>query len=274
MNKLFIFIIIFIFLIFLKNRDIEGYDVRISDLSATECGDTCTTGYGCSGFSHDQKTNKCYLSQTRIFGKPNSGQFISEYTAEQKRCNKRSMIKEGDSLDLDSKKENIIYMCAPQENVNNDWYVILNDNFVRLDSPYDDLEKLGIMKNDIEKYELNLVEWPTKNSPKIDTKPIYLDRETNKHDTYLISQKGYVGDFLYDHECVAKIPLFDCLKNCSSEPECIGVESRSNDICCPIKKVNQNVDKKIESNKGLFYEKLNEDGYKTNKNKDGYLILR
>jgi len=58
------FVLIVVYLTFnYSNTITEGYDGRISNISLTECGTECTTGYDCTGFAYKPINNICYLSK-------------------------------------------------------------------------------------------------------------------------------------------------------------------------------------------------------------------
>jgi len=71
------------------------------------------------------------------------------------------------------------------------------------------------------------------------------------------------GKFLRDYKCVKDIPLDSCLRYCSDNDKCVGVEwnpaySGKEQVCCPMETIGSFVNRSAAYKLGRFYKKRND----------------
>jgi hypothetical protein len=85
--------------------------------------------------------------------------------------------------------------------------------------------------------------------------------KTNRNLIYQTNNKLNKGEYLKPFKCVKNIKKEDCLKECTRNPECVGVEWNPefdgfNNICCPYKTIGRFENRDINTKNGAFYEKI------------------
>lgn len=272
---LFLFILFCILIYYLSYSYIEHYDAKISNTDKVQCGQICTSAYGCSGFGH-KPNGSCYISRTSILQQPIDTLYGSEYNIADYRCNKLQPIyREADITVPEVMKRNALYNCAESENGE---YVLelISQNKVEPLYDFDDVNSL-----DVPEYELLNFHWPD-HKMHIDYKdtfgkvlPTHIVKPVNSTVLYQQKDDEYLGSYLYPKKCVDNIPEKECLDICTKDDECIGIEwnpfyvraSGENEykiyekVCCPKKQVKTVIPRRSDFENGKFYLKTYEDKF-------------
>lgn len=279
-----IIIIISIIIDYNKNDEsdesIEQYDGKISGLTLNECGTECTTAQNCYGFAYKPVEKQCYLSNKGILGQPETSLYGDEYSKLDRRCNKMNRIKDDDFVDDKSITRNSVYICADGENNVATQFQYANFGASSLDAPYgyrldnspDYLEPTVVT------YKLHIIDWPTE---KKDLEPVGLEsynvnvpprefppKPTNTYG-FVESDKEFLGQYILAHQCVANVPLYECLKYCEDNPNCSGTEwnysllkvedGQKNyvyeKVCCPKGIIKKVIPRRDKVSRGKYYVK-------------------
>ena len=260
----------------------EHYDTKISNISLSECGTRCTEGRNCSAFAYKPIDNICYLAQHGILGKPYDSLYVDEYSKLDKRCNKINKLTDSKRIDGNSLTENSIYLCSDGENntVNEFQFANLGASAIINDTDIPDAVKYEVydITYPTEKTDPNIIaDIPYKN-PNIknieDNNQITTDQNiSNNKFGFIESNNEFLGQYLLAHQCVVNVPLYDCLKYCENNPECIGTEwnktlfkdtDQSNNqkymyegVCCPKTIIKKIIPRRSDVSNGRFYIKKN-----------------
>lgn len=243
----------------------DNFDARVSNISVQKCGDMCTKIFNCVGFAYDKDNKKCYLSTNPLVGMPEKSLYEDEYRKNFYFCNKPDPIKNDNDAKLyQAIPKNTIYTCKQTE-----------DGSISLNSILD--EKINPIKYKdpnikIKPYELKPLVWPY---TKKDIDPNYVTKNDAMNRISFFDydhDNEYDGIYMFKNECVDETPLFDCLKKCSIEDTCIGVEynplkkikTQNGDIikknlCCPKSKITMKKTRTKDNEFGSFYSKKLED---------------
>lgn len=242
----------------------EHYDARISNMTIEKCGSICTKTIGCAGFSFDTKKNKCYLSKIPILGQPGESIYKDEYKSDHYRCNKLYVIKNTDDVNSNTLVKNAIYSCADHERGLYDLEMIKDDKIIK------PIDKDKIDNLTVEKYSLVGIDWAKE---KIDIDINKSETKLNNKSNFFAKREDeYLGQYTQPHMCVANIPELECLKQCSNDQNCVGVEwnpllmkkvagSRDKykiykNVCCPKAIIKEIIPRRDAFSDGRFYEKL------------------
>jgi hypothetical protein len=274
-----------------NNKEVEGFDARIPNISKEKCGDLCTSIIGCQGFAYDSNSpGICYLSKSAILGKSVNSVFSDEYSTSDYRCNKtQPILDETDIISPNLMRRNSLYMCSDSEQGRYTLQLIAPTKRQSV-GDFDDIEKI-----DVPNYEINdKFEWPT---DKVDTR---LNNNINQtgYAVYEKSRDEFLGQYLYPQKCTADISELSCIRICESDDRCVGVEwnpsylkykadvnglsnsPNSNgesggayeaykDICCPKTQISQIIPRRKEFINGNFYIKKRVDVF----DKDRFYIM-
>jgi hypothetical protein len=258
-----------------NNDTKEYYDVRIPNISLTECGTECTKATNCVGFGFNHSTDKCYMSKKPIIGEPMYSLYSDEYTKLDRRCNKINNILDSKRIDGNTLTENSIYVCSDGENNVATQFQYANmgaTSLERVDSTIFDRANSDAMTPTNVKYDTYEIIWPLH---KIDLIPISARRKSDELITknnfgFLESDKEFIGQHVLEHQCVVNVPMFDCLKFCENRKDCTGVEWNESliepdetgkynyfyeNVCCPKSTINKIVPRREKFNRGRFYIK-------------------
>lgn len=256
----------------------EHYDMKIPDISVTECGTRCTEGLNCSGFAYKPTELKCYLSKTPIFGSPINSIYKDDYSLIDRRCNKINRITDDRRLDGNTLTNNSVYLCSDGEHDVTTQFQYANLGATALESVkstiFDRADSDIITPTNVS-YEVYEIDWPkSKSTQTTSINPFYTSNNTNSHNIdkrygFIESDKEFLGQYLLAHQCVANVPLFDCLKYCENNPNCAGTEwnkslvSRADglteylyeNVCCPKTVIKKIIPRRDKFNRGRFYIK-------------------
>ena len=266
-------IVIYIFCVG-QNNNSEHFDNKINRLTDTQCGAACTLIDGCAGFAYDSNTNTCWISKTPILTRPIDGVYMADYNNLYKRCNKSRLLDDIVTANQDDYNQNATYNCTTN---NTDKSIQVYDTTfhttVNKLSDVTDGVRNGTIK--ISEPIIQYFDWPfsivesapleledVKNFVNPTTKPIIVMRELNDE---------YLGQYMYQHRCVANINKKDCLKDCINNQSCVGTEwnpyyinttsNKNNDgtvyhnVCCPKIHITKTITRRPEFENGKFYSK-------------------
>jgi hypothetical protein len=259
-------IIIIIFTVFYK-KSTEHFDNRIERLLETNCGTLCTNVEGCKSFGYDPNNNVCWISKNEIFKKPLTSLYSQDYNKKYIRCNKLQNIDDIVIANNSDYINNTIYECKQTEDSETKTYNLYTENTVQID------ELANLQKTDINKYKISELEWPNVFNP-LDYSDIKTIIYPDKKNINIMREKydEYLGDPLYEHECIANIEKKDCLTSCFENINCKGVEHNSSfvqnnkqnnqsitykNVCCPKKNINKIISRRDDFINGKFYLKDN-----------------
>ena len=263
---IFIIICIIIFLWYNSNNFLELFDARMSDVSKEKCGDTCTKIYNCVGMAYDNNNKKCYLSQSPIVGQNAISLYSDEYRTTFDFCNKPNPIKDYNDYDVfQAPIKNTVYTCKVGEEGSIEYDSIINGQINKLDSKNSKIQ--------ISDYKLKPLVWPVEKKD-IDANYVNIDDYLNKLVFFDYDNKNeYQGTFLFPSKCDTNISLFDCLKTCSINKNCNGVDfnpskitkqesgkyKTENNICCPKSTITKKITRTADNKNGAYYSKKLED---------------
>uniref|UniRef100_A0A6C0EE84 Apple domain-containing protein n=1 Tax=viral metagenome TaxID=1070528 RepID=A0A6C0EE84_9ZZZZ len=259
---IYIFIaIILILLIINSSNKIENYDGRISNISSyANCADICSSVYKCSGFGYDDKEKKCYISQFPIFGQPIAGLYRNEYKTSQQSCNKIRPIQNADGITDETLVMNRIYSCADNAIGNYEmYYFAKGKDPEKIQDPNITIDKIKGNK-----YNMYDIDFP---KTKVDMNISLLSPELNKDNKkqiFIEDTNEHLGQYLYNHKCVANISKKQCMNHCAKNKDCVGFEwnpeistkkGTYNNICCPKRYIDIVIPRRNKFKNGLYYDK-------------------
>lgn len=254
-------IIIYTLLLHNRNTSIEGYDARISGIGKEMCGKFCTETFGCIGFGFDHRNNRCYLSEKPILFQTSSSIYSNEYEVDNFRCNKinpiRPDLNEIENVDEDMLRMNTIYLCQDDEEDIFKYNKVVNGIIEPIKESDNAIDTQVNTFPDVkyEEYPLYKINWPIYKKD-LDINKLY-NENTNKLNDYIVFQKDnmnfYEGEYLYPYRCVNNISEDVCVKTCSDNENCVGVEYNplyvenkdnatykvSYNVCCPKKTISK-----------------------------------
>jgi hypothetical protein len=286
--------VLIILLIFSQKKIVEGYDARYINTDLKDCADFCKKTSNCYGFGYDPKNSICYPSQYPILGRPIYSLFKNEYSYYNTTCNKINAILEPKTNpSFEARRSNSIYVCSESKDKQPQFYFYNRGNFENIGEGrnIDDIF-------DVEDYEVNPYTWPRnefdcdqldllqkerenqtftpQNVTDID-RIIAIPKEQNSHEitvndnstnismneasiVYKKTDKVNSGEYLRNYKCVKNIPMQDCLRYCTKDQMCKGVEwnplfNNSFDVCCPYRTVDGFIERTADKSLGRFYEK-------------------
>lgn len=282
----FLIIIVLALLIILTNilssdsqYTLEHYDLEIRDISEVDCGSRCTEGLNCTGFAYKPLDKTCYLSKTSILGQPIDSIYESDYSKLDRRCNKSNRITDSNRIDGITLTRNSVYYCSDGESNTATRFQYANLGA----SALEDVRTSVFSKGDIDtttpievSYNTMYIDWPRQRTEDTSIYPSFLYDVPNikpsdlerKQFGFVESDKEFLGQYLLAHQCVANVPLYDCLKYCENNPDCAGTEwnrtliKRADDgetnylyedVCCPKSAIKQIIPRRKEFDRGKFY---------------------
>lgn len=272
-------IVIIFYLLFSKANNIENYDARISGITRETCGKLCTETFGCLAFAYDDINAKCYLSKNPILFQPAASLYSTEYEVDHYRCNKtnpiRSDIDDIDDLDQEQLRQNMFYSCQNNEEDEYEFDKIANNEIYPINktNTSGDTKPNTFENVEFEEYPVYKIKWPLY---KKDLNPNELyNTEKNKLNNYTIFEKNthqFDGEYLYPFKCVKDIPEDVCIRSCSNNDDCAGVEynplykekvhnnnnvnyKMTQNVCCPKKTITLMNERTKEFENGYFYIK-------------------
>jgi hypothetical protein len=250
-----ILILIVLIILFLFKNKKENYDARISNVDNIEkCANICSSIYGCGGFAYNSNNNKCYVSKYPLASPSIPSLYSNEFQKSNIYCNKALPIISDISINNDLYVDNKVYNCYTQ-------------NAQDLGKKYYDFGKpeKQIYFNDLygiksEPYNIQKLEWPTeqvdlkfddKFNLYYDTKDIYYEAD---------NMNEYLGTYLNPGMCKTDIDQHKCLKDCTLNADCIGVEYNPTyktyrNVCCPKSKIEKIIPRREDKLSGTFYTK-------------------
>lgn len=266
-----IFIILFIIILFYlsnlyfksTNIKVENFDNRIERLLERNCGTLCTNVNDCGAFAYDASNNVCWISKDKIFKKPISSLYTQDYNKKFMRCNKLAKIDDPVIAKSSDYVNNAIYQCKPTEESKSDTYTLYTENTSKSG------ELTDLKSTDMNKYKISELDWPTLFNP-LDFSDVKLIIYPDKKKLYIMREKDteYLGEPLYEHECVANIEKKDCITSCLDDIECQGTEYntsfiqnkngksiRYRNVCCPRKAISKIIPRRDDFMNGKFYFK-------------------
>ncbi len=268
MLKYIIIFCLIIVIVIINNKAKEDYDARVSDVNNIgKCANMCSSVYGCAGFAQNNTNGKCYLSKFPITSPPIPALYSGEYKEDNIYCNKLFPINTDYSLNNDMYVDNRVYNCYTKkaEELGQRYYdenggektIQLNDIYSIKTNPYD----------------LQYLEWPNTDNKK----DIKFDSNLNiVYDEKDIVYQGdsdneYKGDYLYFDKCKTNIKLDKCLKECTNNSKCIGVEYNPQfkdykNVCCLKSSIKEKVKRRNKADNGTFYIKQIVSPYSSTKN--------
>jgi hypothetical protein len=253
-NIIIIILIILVILFLFKNKR-ENYDARISNVDNIEkCANMCSSVYGCGGFAYNTNDNKCYLSKFPLASPVVPSLYSNEFTKSNVYCNKSLPILSSEPINEDLYVDNKVYDCYVREAED-------------LGKKYYDFNKPGkqIYFNDLyglksEPYNIQKLEWPMKQVDlKFDDKfNLYYDTKDIVYEADNMNE--YIGTYLNPSMCQTDINQNKCLKDCTLNADCIGVEYNPvykiyKNVCCPKSKIEKIIPRSEEKLAGTFYMK-------------------
>lgn len=254
-------IIIFLFIIiifFLNNKKEhnkkEHYDARILDVNEIErCANICSSVYGCGGFAFDSNNKKCYISKYPLTGPPIPSQFSDGYNKNNIYCNKTLPILSDISINNDLYVDNKIYDCYTK-------------NAEELGKKYFDIGKkqTDIQTNDVyglksDSYKIQDITWPTSQTD-IKFDDLNYIYENNQVIYEEDNQNEHLGLYLNPSMCTTDTDLNKCLKDCTNNRNCEGVEYNVKykdyeNVCCPKSKIEKIIKRRPITKYGIYYSK-------------------
>jgi hypothetical protein len=268
-------IIIFFVIIIIDNtyQSYEHYDAKIQNISLSECGTRCTNGRNCTAFAYKPVDNTCYLSQTGILGKPYDSLYSDDYSKLDKRCNKINKLTDSKRIDGNTLTQNSIYLCSEGEKntVTEFQFANLGASAIINDIPDSVKYEVYDISYPKEKIDSNIIaetpyQTPYKN-PDIKTSSSF-DNSNNEYG-FIESNNEFLGQYLLAHQCVVNVPLYDCLKYCENNSECVGTEWNKilfkdadnkqkymyQGVCCPKTIIKKIIPRNSDVSDGRFYIK-------------------
>jgi hypothetical protein len=254
-----IVILLIIIIIFLNNKKEhnkkEHYDARISDVTDIDrCANICSSVYGCGGFAFDPNNKKCYISKYPLTVPPIPAQFSDGYNRNYTYCNKALPILSDVSINNDLYVDNKIYDC-------------FTNKAESVGKKYFDIGKKGtdIQTNDVygiksDSYKIQQITWPTSQTDiKFDDKLNYI-YENNEVVYEADNQNEHLGLYLNPSMCLTDTDLNKCLKDCTNNRICEGVEynvkyKNYENVCCPKSKIQKIIKRRPVTKYGTYYSK-------------------
>lgn len=311
----FILLMIFVYMGYsfceLDEYNVEGYDGKISNVTKTQCGTECTISENCRAFAFKPISSTCYISKSNILGEPETSIYKSEYSKLDARCNKINPINDVDFIDDRVLTQNSIYICSDGENNTSSEFQYANlgsssletTNTIGASAGRGVPTKVGDRPLSAQplavNYDVFKIDYPSKElvkelvdkgqTPKelepnfyklLKFDPLKTD-DTKKPEpvksVFIESDSEFLGQYMLNHQCVANVPLVDCLKFCDSKEKCVGtewnkglfVEDENNitnlyeGVCCPKLLIKKIVPRRNKVSGGKFYVKSNRSNIKT-----------
>lgn len=252
---LIIILLLIIYFLNKKNHKNEHYDARISEVSDIErCANICSSVYGCGGFAFDEPNKKCYISKYPLTVPPMPSQFSDGYNRKNIYCNKALPILSDVSINNDLYVDNKIYDCYTEEAES-------------MGKKYFDIGKKGvdIQSNDVyginsDSYKIQEITWPTSQVDiKFDDNLNYI-YENNQVVYEADNQNEHLGLYLNPSMCSTDTDLNKCLKDCTNNRNCEGVEynvkyKEYDNVCCPKSKIEKKIKRRPITKYGTYYSK-------------------
>ena len=107
---------------------------------------------------------------------------------------------------------------------------------------------------------------------------------SSNESTFMVLDNEHIGDYVYGYKCKTNISQLDCLKTCTNNSNCDGVEwnpslvrrdkgnmSIYNKVCCPKKNINKVISRRRLNKSGKFYKKVTDNILK---NKSGVKLIK
>ena len=254
-TKIIILIVIVLIILFLFKNKKENYDARISNVNNIEkCANICSSIYGCGGFAYNSENNKCYVSKYPLTSPSLPSLYSNEFKKSNIYCNKALPIISDISINEDLYVDNKVYNCYTQNAQN------LGKKYYDINKPEKQIYFNDLYGLKSEPYNIQNLEWPTeqvdlkfddKFNLQYDTKDIYYEAD-NKNE--------YLGTYLNPSMCRTDIDQHKCLKDCTLNADCIGVEYNPTyktykNVCCPKSKIEKKIPRREDKMSGSFYTK-------------------
>lgn len=257
-----ILLILLLYLTYIKSS-FEYFDNKITGLDYNKCGVACTMIEDCAGYAYNN--NMCWISQKPINNKSKNGIYGFEYSENIKRCNKIKPLEDYVIATKDDFLNNASYMC--QEGEQSQTAHTLELHTVNKQQTFNTIEELKNEK--VLPYKQISIDWPNDILTKV---PDYEDIKTAiiepKETMYVMTRNNdeHLGQYLYNHKCVANIDKKDCLQACINEESCVGTEwnpvyiQKSNNtmyynVCCPKRQIAKVIPRRKEFENGHYYAK-------------------
>lgn len=245
----------------MPDANLETFDNKITQMKEDNCGNACTKFLDCKGFAYDNNTNICWLSKAPINFKPLTSLYAFEYNSNLMRCNKMKPIYDTLTASNDDFKLNATYQCKNNDTATTNYYKLYDDKASYLLNKLDDIKNI-----DVDAYSIYDVPYPNS----------FMDDITYNNIKYIVSPdtninlmqekpEEYLGQYQFEHKCVANISLNDCLQSCIKNNSCKGTEwnpyfiDKDNksfkNICCPKININNVIPRRQEHENGKFYLK-------------------
>ena len=276
-----ILILILILIYVFGEKTPEHFDNKITNMKEDTCANLCVKIAGCNGFAFDSFTNTCWLSKLPIFEKPLSSLYALDYNKDYLTCNKEKILPDPVIASSNDFKLNSTFKCksgsgsGSDPNLNPTQYRIYDsDSYYKLDSLGNtgtgipgttDTITTTIQDINIKPYPIYKVEWPISIEQKLTSSDLeyILLPETN---VALFEEKPdeYLGQYVFEHKCVANTSKNDCMQTCKSNKTCVGVEFNPGfeqngqiykNVCCPKRIIKKIVPRKESKSNGKFYLK-------------------
>ena len=249
-----------------KVKNTEKYDARISNVdSIAKCGNMCSSVYGCGGFAVNKGLEKCYLSKFPVTSPPIPSLYSGEYKDDNIYCNKMFPINSDYSVNNDMYVDNKVYDCYTKKAEE------LGTKYLDIGSNEKNISKNDVYSLKSKPYELQYLEWP-------DTrKDVSFDNDLNiMYDESKIIYEAeqdneYNGEYLYPSKCKTDVKLDKCLKECTQNSKCIGIEYNPNfqnfkNVCCLKSTFGYKIKRRPDAESGMFYIKKISNSNNPNKN--------
>jgi len=282
-----------------NNSIIEGYDARYQNTSFEKCAEFCKTTSGCLAFAYDVHSKTCYPSKETLFGPSADAIFKDGYSIGHTKCRKLNPIVEPTKkLSIVQKRGNSIYSCVENDNLQPQLYLHDKGIFKRLDEGrnIDDifgiedysinsftwptnrfnLNQLDLLKlekdkrrftsdtvTDIQRVTKGVVQ--QENKINITDRNVLEDSLNNPlsigvTNIYKVTDDYNKGEYLKSYKCINNIPLKSCLKYCTVNDNCAGIEwnpsfENRNNVCCPMRNIGKYIPRTDKYKYGKFYLK-------------------
>jgi hypothetical protein len=250
-----IIILIILVILFLSKNKKENYDARISNVNNIgKCANMCSSVYGCGGFAYNSNQNKCYLNKYPLASPPIPSLYSNEYQNNNIYCNKSLPIISDASINNDLYVDNKVYDCYTRAAEN------LGKKYYDFNTPEKQIYFNNLYGIKSDPYNIQKLEWPTEQVDlKFDDKfNLYYDTKDIVYEVDNMNE--YIGTYLNPSMCQTDIDQHKCLKDCTLNVDCIGVEYNPTfkgykNVCCPKSKIEKQIPRRDEASSGTFYTK-------------------
>jgi len=249
-----------------KTKSIENYDVKVNETTNIgKCGNICSSIYGCAGFAVSSDGTQCWLSKLPLTSPPIPSLYMSNFDSSNIHCNKLRPIASDFGISDDNYVENKVYDCYTGEKADD-----LGRKYFNFNVKPEDLSDSSFYFLKSDPYKLNTINWDKDTQIKVDS-DFNVQVDPKKISYTQDADNEYLGKYLNSSVCQSNVSLDQCLKNCTDNSNCVGVEyltsyNGKTNICCPKSFIKDLKPRREKYKLGSYYtKKIN---YANQNNKD------